>query len=261
MPLQEVISLSIVFILLLVFLLFKNKKTISLPGNYQELLNDHVGFYRQLQPEEKARFEQKLKNFFSNVTIEGVHTNVSDLDKLLVASASVIPIMGLKNWKYYNLKTVLLYPETFNRQEFLQSGFEKDTLGMVGEGSMQQVMILSKPALHQGFRNEYSNSNTGIHEFVHLLDKEDGEMNGLPESLLEKNLVSKWNEVVSVNLELIAKGQSDINSYALTNRAEFFAVVSEYFFNDAANFRERHPDIFEMLVKIFHQNPLELFKT
>jgi Mlc titration factor MtfA (ptsG expression regulator) len=154
------------------------------------------------------------------------------------------------------LKTVLLYPETFNRQEFLQSGFEKDTLGMVGEGSMQQVMILSKPALHQGFINEYSNSNTGIHEFVHLIDKEDGEMNGFPESLLDKSLVAKWNEIISANLELIASNQSDINTYALTNRAEFFAVVSEYFFNNPATFRERHPDLFDLLVNIFHQNPL-----
>jgi Mlc titration factor MtfA (ptsG expression regulator) len=236
--------------------LFFKKKKFQLPVDYKELLNNNVAFYRRLGGEQKARFEEKLKDFFSTVTIEGVHTKVSDLDKLLVASASVIPIMGLKKWKYYNLKTVLLYPETFNRQEFLQSGFEKDTLGMVGEGSMQQVMILSKPALHQGFINEYSNSNTGIHEFVHLIDKEDGEMNGFPESLLDKSLVAKWNEIISANLELIASNQSDINTYALTNRAEFFAVVSEYFFNNPATFRERHPDLFDLLVNIFHQNPL-----
>jgi len=232
-----------------------------LPADYQELLKKHVAFYRHLGEEQKRRFEEKLEDFFSYVTIEGVHTKVSDLDKLLVASASVIPAMGLKKWKYYNLRTVLLYPETFNRQEFLQSGFEKDTLGMVGEGSMQQVMILSKPALHEGFMNDNSNSNTGIHEFVHLLDKDDGEMNGLPGSLLDRNLAAKWNETVSKNLELIASGQSDINTYSLTNRAEFFAVVSEYFFNDPARFKERHEDIFNLLVKIFHQNPLELFES
>ena len=65
-------------------------------------------------------------------------------------------------------------------------GNDRNTLGMVGNGPMQRVMILSKPALHAGFADEMGKEHTGIHEFVHLLDKEDGDVDGLPETLLNR---------------------------------------------------------------------------
>lgn len=257
MLIQEVISLSLLFILIFLFIIYKkNKKKVSLPENYHQLLLEHVSYYRRISKEKKALFYKKVKDFLGYISIEGVHTDVTDLDKILVASSAVIPVMGLPDWKYFNLKTVLLYPQTFNRQEFLQSGFEKDTLGMVGEGSMQQTMILSKPALYAGYRD--SNSNTGIHEFVHLLDKEDGEVDGLPHSLVRQNFSYQWNAVVRRNLSQIINRQSDIDSYSLTNKGEFLAVVSEYFFNKPEIFKERHGDIYELLTMIFHQDPLTL---
>src|SRR6185312_9486825 len=109
------------------------------------------------------------------VRITGVDTNVEDIDRLLVASSAIIPIFGFPEWKYYNLREVLLYPETFDKEEFLSTNNRRNTLGMVGNGPMQRVMILSKPALHAGFINTQSVDNTGIHEFVHLIDKDDGD--------------------------------------------------------------------------------------
>lgn len=189
------------------------------------------------------------------VNIEGVHTNVDELDQLLVASSAVIPVFGFPEWKYYNLKNVLLYPQTFNKDEFLSSGFEKNTLGMVGSGAMQRMMILSKPALHHGFSNEMGKENTGIHEFVHLLDKEDGEVDGLPEALLKRKYNEEWQELVNKNMNLIIHGYSDINVYGTTNKAEFFAVVSEYFFNSPHLFKENHPGLYNIMSKMFNQDP------
>ncbi len=58
-------------------------------------------------------------------------------------------------------------------------------LGMVGDGPMQQVMILSQHALREGFSNKTDKQNTAIHEFVHLIDKTDGATDGIPEVLLQ----------------------------------------------------------------------------
>jgi hypothetical protein len=97
--------------------------------------------------------------------------------------------------------------------------------------------------------------NTGIHEFVHLLDKEDGDVDGLPEALLRRKYNSRWLEIVNKNIGAILSGQSDINYYGATNRAEFFAVASEYFFNCPQIFKANHPDLFDLMCKIFNQDP------
>ena len=253
-----VIIFTVLGLLIIFFIFYKkpNKKAI-LPGNYKDLLTQHVSYYNRLTDNNKIRFEEKLKEFLGYVIIDGIDTTVEDIDKLLVASSAVIPIFGYNKWIYYNLKNVLLYPASFNRDEFLASGYEKNTLGMIGNGPMQRVMILSKPALRDGFQLSPPRENTGIHEFVHLLDKEDGDVDGMPEALLNRKYNSKWMELVNRNIVTILNGLSDINYYASTNRAEFFAVASEYFFNCPEIFKQNHPELFDMMCKIFNQDPIK----
>jgi Mlc titration factor MtfA (ptsG expression regulator) len=248
------IVLFVLVLFILVFIFYKRpKKKVVLPSNYKELLTAHVAYYNRLGKEDKRRFEDKIKEFLGYVRIDGIETTVTDLDKLLVASSAVIPIFGFNKWKYNNLRNVLLYPAAFNREEFLAAGYEKNTLGMVGNGPMQRVMILSKPALHYGFNPDSPKQNTGIHEFVHLLDKEDGDVDGLPETLLNRKFNKEWIDLVNKNTYEIVTGQSDIDYYASTNRAEFFAVSAEYFFNCPELFKKNHPDFFEMMKLIFNQ--------
>lgn len=251
-----VIVFVVLAILIVFFILYKKPdKKIILPKNYKDLLAGNVHYYNRLDEKNRIRFEEKIKEFLGYVRIDGIDTTIEDLDKLLVASSAVIPIFGYDKWKYYNLKNVLLYPASFNKDKFLASGYEKNTLGMIGNGPMQRVMILSKPALHYGFQREPVKENTGIHEFVHLLDKEDGEVDGLPEALLNRKYNSRWLELVNRNIVTILSGLSDINYYGATNRAEFFAVASEYFFNCPQIFKENHPDLFDLMCKIFNQDP------
>ena len=248
------IVLLVLTLFIVVFIFYKRpKKKVILPGNYKKLLNAHVAYYSRLSKEDKRRFEDKIKDFLGYVRIDGIETTVTDLDKLLVASSAVIPVFGFNKWKYNNLRNVLLYPGSFNRDEFLAGGFKKNTLGMIGNGPMQRAMILSKPALYYGFSPHQPKQNTGIHEFVHLLDKEDGDVDGLPEALLNRKFNQKWIDLVNKNMYEIQTGQSDIDHYASANRAEFFAVTAEYFFNCPQLFKENHPDFYEMMALIFNQ--------
>jgi Mlc titration factor MtfA (ptsG expression regulator) len=231
------------------------------PSNYKELLQQHVAFYRALSDAEKVRFEDKIKEFLGYVRIHGVNTTVEDIDRLLVASSGVIPIFGFPEWKYYNLRDVLLYPDTFENDDYSSTGNNRNILGMVGNGAMQRVMILSKPALHIGFNSDSSKENTGIHEFVHLLDKEDGAVDGLPEALLSRKYTLPWLELMNENIKAISEGYSDINIYGATNKAEFFAVASEYFFQRPDLLKEKHKELYDLLAQIFHQKPpAPLFK-
>ena len=114
--------------------------------------------------------------------------------------------------------------------DFETSGGDRNILGMVGNGYMEGKRILSKPALHFGFDNTTDKKNTAIHEFVHLIDKADGAVDGVPSLLLERPYVIPWLDLMNKKVEEIYNRKSDINPYGGTNRQEFFAVVSEYFF-------------------------------
>ena len=57
-------------------------------------------------------------------------------------------------------------------------------------------MILSRKALHYGFSNKTDKGNTAIHEFIHLLDKADGVIDGIPAALLDKQYTIPYLQLV-----------------------------------------------------------------
>jgi MtfA peptidase len=235
----------------------KPLKKVDLPVDYSNLLLAHVSYYRNLDPAGKIRFQNKIKEFLGYIRITGVNTTVDDLDRLLVASSAVIPIFGFPEWRYYNLRDVLLYADTFNDDDYSTAGNNRDILGMVGEGAMQMEMILSKPALRAGFDETSGKESAGIHEFVHLLDKEDGAVDGLPEALLQKQYSLPWLKLMAQQIATIKAGKSDINVYGAKNSAEFLAVAAEYFFNQPGLFKTKHPELYDLLTEVFHQRPPE----
>ena len=231
----------------------RSKKTVNAdveefdPG----LLKENVLFYTRLSPEAKIQFEEDVRYFLSHTRITGVDTPVDKLDKLLVASAAVIPIFYFTKWKYHNLREVLLYADAINMQFESKGNADRNILGLVGTGPFEGSMLLSKSALRQGFSNQSDKRNTAIHEFVHLIDKSDGETDGIPDILLDKQFILPWLELMHKKMQQISQGKSDIDSYGLTNKAEFFAVVAEYFFERPALLEEKHPVLYKMLCEMF----------
>jgi Mlc titration factor MtfA (ptsG expression regulator) len=245
-----------IFLLALYFILRKKKPAIEpLTDTDRKILDDYVGYYHNLDSTDKLRFEQKVAEFFSTVKIEGVGLDMTTLDELLIASSAVIPIFGFADWQYKNLSSVLLYPDTFNN-DFQFEGGERNIAGMVGSGYMNGQMILSRSALRHGFSKSAGKENTAIHEFVHLLDKSDGATDGVPENLIGHEYTLPWVKMMHAEMERIDDNKSDINPYAITNEAEFFAVVSEYFFEKPELLKDKHPDLYHALSRIFAQQPV-----
>jgi Mlc titration factor MtfA (ptsG expression regulator) len=175
------------------------------------------------------------------------------LDKILVAASAVIPVFKFKEWIYNNLSGVIIYPENFN-ENLGYADHQTDRMigGLIGTGRFENQMILSRTALYHGFKNNTDKLNTGIHEFVHLVDKIDGQTNGLPEVFLDKPYILPWMNLMHQEMDAINNDKSDIRSYAATNQAEFFAVTSEYFFSRPQLMKRKHPEIYDMLDLCFN---------
>ena len=191
-----------------------------------------------------------MDHFLSAVKITGVNAIAEDIDKLLIGAGAIIPVYGIPDWQYINLHEVLLYPGAFN-QDFDQGGSDRNIAGMVGTGALQNVMIITKWQLRQGFINSNDAHNTAIHEFAHLIDKMDGTMDGVPEIILERKYVQQWKQLMEATITQMKIYGSDIDMYGATNTIEFFAVISEYFFEQPDLLKVNHPALHEMLVRIF----------
>lgn len=253
------ILIVVVFAGLLIKTFYARKKPAhleSLPESYKTVLNEHVEFYKGLDGAKKIQFEKRMQSFLSRVRITGVGTTVEDIDKTLIAASAIIPIFAFHDWEYLNLNEVLLYPDSFN-ENFEQEGNERHTLGVVGTGAYQNIMILSKYELRNDFVNKTGKDNTAIHEFVHLIDKTDGAVDGIPEFLLSKKYVVPWLKLMQREMKQIMSNRSDIDPYGATDPAEFFAVVSEYFFERPELLQKKHPELFDLLVRIFKGNARE----
>ncbi len=246
---------TLLIIVLLILFVFKprRKEAFDIPLNYQELLKDYVLFYTRLADADKNIFHALFEKFLSSVRITGANAEVEDLDRVLIGAAAIIPVYHIPDWEYVNLREVLLYPGNFNT-DFEQHGTERSISGMVGTGHLQNVMILNKWELRQGFINNKNQKNTAIHEFVHLIDKMDGTLDGVPEILLPRKFITQWQQLLEDTMQAIRKGESDINPYGATSAVECFAVVSEYFFEQPEAFRSMHRELDDMLGIIYQRN-------
>ncbi len=256
-PITFIIIITIISIILYAWIRRRNSgwkvPQGPFPKDWRIILIRDVAFYNALSEDEKNRFEFKVHEFLLNCRITGIQTTVDTTDKVLVASSAVIPIFEFGDWKYSNIHEVLIYPSMFN-EKFDTDGPDRSILGMVGTGYMEGKMILSQQALKYGFKNESDKQNTAIHEFVHLIDKADGTIDGIPSLLLEKQYSIPWIDLINKKIDEIYEGESDINPYGGTNRAEFFSVASEYFFERPKLLEKNHPELYNLLEQVFKQD-------
>ena len=216
----------------------------------ESILQREVPFYTQLQAgSHRQIFVDRVRQFLERVKFSSVgkaRHNFSD--EVLVAASAMIPLYAFPEWTYNNIREVIFKENHFD-EDFTPDA-DHSILGMVGDGFMNGCMVLSLPALREGFERR-DGSNTAIHEFVHLIDKADGSIDGVPEYLIPKHMVEPWLRMVRNLIREIKKGDTRINPYAATDETELFAVVSEYFFEKPDLLRKDHPAMYQMLNEIF----------
>ncbi|PQJ72953.1 M90 family metallopeptidase [Polaribacter butkevichii] len=255
--------LYIITIILLLFILYlsfrfkKKRKTTSLenvtiPTHWHAILLENVLFYKNLTTNEQQDFCVKMFRFLEVTNIEAVHFKLEELDCLLIAASAIIPVFRFKNWQYTNLTTVLIYPDYFDEDlQFSDKTADRNIGGLVGTGRFDNQMILSRKALHLGFTNKTDKGNTAIHEFIHLLDKADGVIDGIPAVLLDKQYTIPFLQLVHKEMEAINNDKSDIRNYGGTSEIEFLAVAGEYFFERPKLMKRKHPALYKMLDACF----------
>jgi Mlc titration factor MtfA (ptsG expression regulator) len=97
--------------------------------------------------------------------------------------------------------------------------------------------------------------NVVYHEFAHKLDFADGLVDGTP-VLHTRDGMAHWVDVCTREFEALREhGDELLDDYAATNVAEFFAVVTEVFFELPDEFESRKPELYGVLRDFYRQDP------
>ena len=228
------------------------------PPQWQAIFQERVAFFGRLTEDEKDRFCRMARIFLAEKPITPIRCEIDQTCRLLVAASAVIPVFSLPNFEYDMLGEVLVYPNTFDATVQQDARGPMMASGMVGtKGTFGGLMVLSKRDLLRGFEIHGDKHNVGIHEFAHLLDKADGAVDGIPP--LPPECVGPWQDAVREELARQYDKHSDIPAYGFTNHQEFFAVVSEYFFESPRKLAEKHPELFALLQRAFAQDTRKRF--
>lgn len=217
------------------------------PNEWRRILREKVEFYNRLSGSKKSEFENRVHIFLLNVKITGVDTTVTHEDRILVASGAVIPIFGFEKWNYANLQEVEIYPDKFRIPKT-----DKMASGLIGWGAMEGKMMLSRKAMQHGFYDQNDQKNVAIHEFIHILDKQDGKMDGMLKQVMNEVDILPWLQIINMKMHEIRNSESSVRDYGATNEAEFLAVVSEFFFESPEKMKTEHPALYNALDSFYN---------
>lgn len=185
-------------------------------------------------------------------------------DIAAIAARAALPVLKLGADWYKGWQEVVLYPGAF-----IHEADEMDEHGIVhhlhhvrsGEAWAGGPLILSLEDLKWSGRGE--GYDVVIHEFAHKLDMADGAIDGLP-PLHGDMKTADWAAAFQPAYQdfcrqIDAGGDTEIDPYAGESPAEFFAVLTEYFFDLPEALVEAYPAVYEQLRRFYRQDPMERF--
>lgn len=213
--------------------------------------------------DEKRRLRELAILFLHRKAIEGAHElAVTQSMALIIALQACLPILELGLARYAGWTTVIVYPSGFApervvRDEYGVEHHVRDELS--GEAWQRGPVILSwDEAEYAGF---VDGCNLVIHEFAHKLDMQNGDANGFPP--LHRSMdVEAWTNVFSDGFEDFQQrcrhgAHIGIDCYAATSPAEFFAVLSEIFFERPDLLCQHYAEIYQQMRQYYQQHPLQ----
>jgi Mlc titration factor MtfA (ptsG expression regulator) len=227
------------------------------------LIRRNVAYVDKLPEDDQRELEGHVRVFLAEKNFEGCGgLTLTDEIKLTIAAQACILLLHRETDYYPGVSSILVYPSAYlvrNTRQMLGNLVIEGDQARVGESWVRGVVVLAWDAVERGASNVHDGHNVVLHEFAHQLDAEDGEMDGVP-TLGERSLYSAWAHALGTEYQALlervaAHRPGDIDSYGATNPAEFFAVVTESFFEKGAVMKRKHPELFEVLRAFYRQDP------
>jgi len=216
-----------------------------------------------LTDEEKHELRELAIVFLHDKVFEGAHGFVVTQEMaMIIALQACLPILKLGLDGYDGWTAVIVYPAGFAPKRTVTDEYgvvHHVQSSLAGESWDRGPVILAwDETEHAGVIDGH---NLVIHEFVHKLDMTNGVANGYPR--LHANMdPGEWVEAFSKGFEDFqhhcGRGKKmHIDCYGASSPAEFFAVLSEVFFERPAILQQQYGAIYDLMRQYYRQDSLQ----
>jgi Mlc titration factor MtfA (ptsG expression regulator) len=240
-------------------------RAVPFPPDHVPFVARSVHLYSVLPAADRLELEGLVQVFLDEKRFEGAAgLEVTDEMKVTIAAQACLLLLHRDTDVYPELETVLVYPHAFVARATHREGpvVIEGAEARVGESWQRGLVIVAWDEVLRDARGLRPAHSVVVHEFAHQLDAEDGDVTGAPK-LGSRARYVEWAHVLGEEYgalgERLSRGlATDIDAYGATSPAEFFAVVSEHFFEGPAALRKTHPALYDELVSFYRLDPAEL---
>jgi Mlc titration factor MtfA (ptsG expression regulator) len=240
-------------------------RALPFPPDHLSFVARSVHLYSVLPEADRRELQGLVQVFLDEKRFEGARgLEITDEIRVTIAAQACLLLLHRDTDVYPELETVLVYPHAFVARATRHEGpvVIEGTEARVGESWQRELVIVAWDEVLGDARGMRPAHNVVVHEFAHQLDAEDGDVTGAPK-LGSRALYVEWAHVLGEEYgalgERLSRGlPTDIDAYGATSPAEFFAVVSEQFFERPRALRKTHPLLYDELVSFYCLDPAQL---
>jgi MtfA peptidase len=230
---------------------------------WQDVLDHNVGHLAWLADADRARLRSATQIFLAEKQFEGCGgLELTDAMRVTVAAEACILILGMDDFYFDNVQTVLVYPSKFvvpSREALTDAVTLEGEKNALGAAHHRGPVILAWAETLDNARRPGHGQNVVFHEFAHQLDMLNGDFDGTP-ALDDEDLRQRWARVMAHEYDRLCWAvdhgkKTLLDPYGATNEVEFFAVVTECFFDLPWELERRHAELYELMCDYFRQDP------
>jgi Mlc titration factor MtfA (ptsG expression regulator) len=233
------------------------------PAAWNGILEQNVAHWKFLGDDEQQQLRDLVQVFVEEKDWEGAGgLELDDEIRVTIAACACILLLGLEHLLFRNVKTIIVYRSTVVTPDShtSQGGLHLSGPGVPihGQAMLRGPVLLVWDAVRHGARHPQRGHNVVYHEFAHKLDMLDGWVDGAPPFATQEQH-TRWVDVCTREYEAlrerVERGKRGfIDDYGATNPGEFFAVITEFFFDEPVELKRRHPDLYAVLMESYRQD-------
>ena len=216
-----------------------------------------------LTADEKRKLRELVIWFLHDKSFQGAHDLVITQQMVLIISLQAcLPLLNLGVKRYEGWYSVIVYPSGFAPERVIRDEYGVEhhvQSSLSGEAWLNGPVILSwDDTEHAGI---IDGENLVIHEFAHKLDMLNGYADGFPP--LHRDMSSAaWAQAFSTGFtdfkRTCNRGENfGINCYGASSPAEYFAVLSEVFFERPDVLQQHYAAVYDQLRMYYRQDVLK----
>ncbi|MFK8013972.1 MAG: zinc-dependent peptidase [Gammaproteobacteria bacterium] len=231
----------------------------------RETVAQYVAIVAHMPPPLQSRLEGLVNVFLDEKRFIGcAGLQVDDTIAVVIATQACLLLVNRPGGCFDPLHSVLVYPRAFyvEHENVDEHGvISRDRRLLSGESWSEGQVVVSWDDARSGGAHHADGYNVVVHEFAHQLDGETGTVNGAP-LLDDDEGTSRWaqtmREEYAALKSAVGRGaETLIDPYGATHPAEFFAVLSEVFYEQPRALRDEHPSLYQRLREFYHVDPAQ----